>query len=278
MTGKGIDGGLALGAAVHYDFELADTPKPFEALVEDLFGAESPGGEFRHWFIRVENRQAPPPAPLDLRKLVRRVVGGGLAMAAAETAPKTADPDMMLVRAGTTPVSQRPERFSQSKSLYDAIAVFGAARLRGIGRQRALDDIVAFADAVDAQAGVVHWADSAAYAGGLASCGGSPTLSREQVGHITDLMYWQSRWGEVIRGPAWGTFLGAAHVERLGGIRRIEREAPCARVIALRSGGGFLEATDIENPLVEDHDDGGALARLAAFLAPVMGHRPPRSG
>ncbi len=265
--------GFALGAALHYDFELAATPAPFERLVEELFGATSPGGELRHSVIFVQDRKAPPPAPLDLRKLVGLVVRGGVAMAAAETEPKTDDATRMLVSADTTPIAKRPERFSQTKCRYEAIAVFGAARLRDVGPQRALDAIVAFADAVGARAGVVHWADSAAYAAGLASCGGSSTLSREQVGHITDLMHWQPRWGDVIRGPAWGTFLGAAHVERLGGIARIEREAPCARVLALRSGGALLQATPIDAPLVEDRDDGGALARLAGFLAPVMGNR-----
>jgi hypothetical protein len=268
-----IDGGFALGAAIHYDFELAATPRPFEVLIEELFGAASPGGELRQWFIHVEDRKAPPPAPLDLRQLVGLVARGGLAIAAAETAPNTADEDMMLVRAGTTPIAKRPERFSQTRCRYDAIAVFGAARLREVGTQRALDAIIAFADAVGARAGVVHWADRAAYAAGLASCGGNTTLSREQIGHITDLMYWQPRWGDVIRGPAWGTLLGAVHVERLGGVGRIEREAPCTRVIALRSGGGFLQATPIEAPLVEDCYDDGALAPLAGFLAPVMGHR-----
>jgi hypothetical protein len=262
-----------MGAALHYDFELAATPRPFEVLVDELFGAASPGGELRHWFIQVEDRKAPPPAPLDLRKLLRLVARGGLAMAAAETAPNTADAGMMLVRADTTPIAKQPERFSQTKCRYDAVAVFGQARLREVGTQRALDVIVQFADAVAARAGVVYWAESAAYAAGLASCGGSTTLSRDQIGHITDLMYWQPRWGDVIRGPAWGTFLGAAHVERLGGIGRIERDAECARVIALRSGSAFLQATPIEAPLVEDRDDGGALPRLADFLAPVMGHR-----
>ena len=266
MSSSIVDNGFALGAAIHYDFELAAKPKPFEVLVEGLFGTSSPRGEPRHWFIDVHNRKAPPPAPLNLLKLVRPVAGGGIATAAVETAPNTADPDMMLVRAGTAPIDKQPERFTQTKCLYDAVAVIGSAQLRQVGMQRALDAIVAFA-------GVVHCADSAAYAAGLASCGGSPALSREQVGHITDLMYWRPRWGDIIRGPAWGTFLGAAHVERLGGVGRIERQGACAQVIALHSGGAFLQATPIESLLIEGRDDGGVFARLSQILAPVMGQR-----
>ena len=273
MSSSIVDDSFALGAAIHYDFELAATPKPFEVLVERLFGRVSSKGELRNWFIDVHNRKAPLPAPLNLRKLVRLVVEGGVAIAAVETAPKTADPGMMLIRAGTAPVDKDPERFTQTKCLYDAVAVVGSAQLRQVGTQRALDAIVAFADAVRARAGVVHCADSAAYAAGLASCGGSPALSREQVEHITDLMYWRPRWGDIIRGPAWGTFLGAAHVDRLGGVGRIERQGACAQVIALRSGGAFLQATPIETPLIEGRDDGGVFTRLGQILAPVMGQR-----
>lgn len=60
---------------------------------------------------------------------------------------------------------------------------------------------------------------------------------------MTDGLYWRRQWGDVIRGPAWGTFLGAGHVEKLGGMTRIERESGCARVIALGSGGAYLQTT-----------------------------------
>jgi hypothetical protein len=273
MSSSIVDNSFALGAAIHYDFELAATPKPFEVLVERLFGTTSPRGEPRHWFIDVHNRKAPPPAPLNLLKLVRLVAGGGIATAAVETAPNTADPDMILVRAGTAPIDKQPQRFTQTKCLYDAVAVCGSAQLHQVGMQHVLDAIVAFADAVCARAGAVYCADSAAYAAGLASCGGSPTLSREQIAHLTDLMYWRPRWGDIIRGPAWGTFLGAAHVERLGGVVRIERQGACAQVITLHSGGAFLQVTPIETPLIEGRDDGGVFARLSRILAPVMGQR-----
>jgi hypothetical protein len=266
---------LALSAALHFDFELAADPQPFERIVGDLFrvGSVPAGGTFCQWLIDVENRKAPPPAPLDLPALARSIANGGVSTAAAETAPKTRDAAQMLVRVGTTPIAKRPERFALTKCRYDFVASFGSERLREVGAQRALDAVVSFADAVGARAGAVHWAESAVYATGLASCGGSGTLSHEQIDHITDLMYWRPRWGDVIRGPAWGTFLGPTHVERLAGLARIERESGCARVVGLASGGAFLQATPLDAPLVEDRNDGEVLARIAAFLEPVMGKR-----
>jgi len=263
--------GVALGAALHFDFELAADPRPFAKIVESLFGATSPEGVFRHFYTSVDNRLTLPPAPLDLRKLLRRIADGKISTAAAETAPKTPEVDEMCVSADTAPLASRSR--SMTTCRYDLTASFGAARLAAVRTQRALDAVVAFADAVAARAGVVHWARSTVHASCLASCSGSARLSREQSGHITDLMYWQPRWGDVIRGPAWGTFLGATHVATLGGVARIERDSGCARVVALGSGGAFLQATPLDAPIVEGDDDGGALARLAAFLAPVMGRR-----
>jgi hypothetical protein len=60
---------LALGAAIHFDFELAANPRPFEALVEAV---AQPGDEPRHWFIYTENRKAPPGVAFELTKLSAR--------------------------------------------------------------------------------------------------------------------------------------------------------------------------------------------------------------
>lgn len=262
--------GFAIGAAVHYDFVLAEDPAPFAAIVRRLFGERSPDGRYTHFFIWDDKRKAPPSVPLDLDKLLRLVTEGKLSRAAVETRPKTPDAEQMLVSVGTVPRDRRSR--SLTKCRYRMDANFGAARLREIGAQRALDAVIEFADAVAARAGVVHWAETTIYASCLASGHGSFELTKAQSSHASDLLYWQPRWGDVIQGPQWGTFLGAAHVEALRGLARIERESGCARVIGLRSGGAFLQATPLDEPIVEDHDDHGVLARLAAFLAPVMGH------
>src|SRR2546428_14010946 len=70
-------------------------------------------------------------------------------------------------------------------------------------------------------------------------------LNSEAYPHVTgaQVQVWESRWGEVIRGPAWGTFLDASHIKRLGGFERIERDGGCAHVRRLTSGGDFLAAT-----------------------------------
>ncbi|MEO8703875.1 MAG: type VI immunity family protein [Kofleriaceae bacterium] len=262
---------FALGAAVHFDFELATHPEPFENLVRDLVGVSSASGEFRHWYIPLEGKRTPPPPAFDLSRLVR-LVRRGVASAAAETLPNAADPDRLLVVAGTRPLDAAPERFTMTKCRYDAVIVVGCSRLRQLGTQRVIDAIVTFADAVAARAGVVHCATTSAYAAGLASCGGSTVLSTREVGHITDLMYFQPQWGDVIRGPAWGTFLGPSHVDRLGGAGKLAETAPCARVVSLPSGGGYLQVTATDQPILE-RDSMAPLDELALFLDQVVGHR-----
>ncbi len=261
--------GLALGAALHFDHELASDPEPFVTLARTFFGDRS-DGEFRHFTVP-DRGKARPPVPLDLAGLARRITGGNTWSAMVETEPRTADPDVMLISAGTAPRDQ-PSR-SLTKCRYAFDAAFGSNRLRELGADKVLGGVIAFADAVAARAGVVQWASSTIYASCLAMGAGSQRLTRAQRSHVTDLLYWQPRWGEVIRGPQWGTFLGAEHVTTLGGIARIERESGCARVVALASGGAFLQATPIDQPIVEDSDDGGVLARLSELLAPVMSKR-----
>lgn len=266
-----LTGAFALGAAVHHDFVLAESPAPLAHFLRELFGDRSPDGRFTQSCIWDDKRKVGPPAPLSLDKLLRLVTEGKVWLAGVGTRPNTPEADQMRISAGTV-ARNRPAR-SLTRCRYQLVAQFGAARLREVGAQRALDLVIEFADAVSARAGVVHWAETTRYAACLASGGGSFELTKQQGSHIQDLLYWQPRWGDVIRGPQWGTLLGAAHVEALGGLARIERESGCARVVGLRSGGAFLQATPLDEPIVEDHDDHGVLARLAAFLAPVMGQR-----
>jgi hypothetical protein len=251
---------LALGAALHFDAELAADPQPFARLVETLADGAT---HLVRWSFDLKNRPR-EPAPLDFARLPASIKLGRASIIGIQTPRETPAAERLLVEAYVAPRTARPERFVQTRCRYDAIV--------GLGHARATEDavaaIVAFADAVAARAGVVHWATTPGYADALASFGGHGTLTAAQIAHITDMMYWQPRWGDVIRGPAWGTFVNAAHVATLGGIARVERDAPCARVVALASGGAFLQAT----PAACAEPD-VPLGELAAFLAPVMGHR-----
>jgi len=257
----------AFAAVFYFDVELAANVAPFERLLEALF---SRNRGFYQFLIPVENTKAQPPKPLDLGKLLERIADGVVSVAAVETPPKTPDSEQMRVSVNTTPLANQPERFSQTRCRYACDAEFGAASMDEIGAQAVVDAIVAFADAVGARAGIALWADTTIFASSLVTCGGSSKLTREQDQRVLALIDGQSRWGDAIRGPQWGTFLGPALVERLGGIARIVRESGCARVVSLTSGGAFLQATPIDAPIVEGHDDGGVLARLAQFVAPVM--------
>ncbi|MCW5802988.1 MAG: hypothetical protein KIT31_11430 [Deltaproteobacteria bacterium] len=255
---------LSMSVAVHHDTDLAASPRALEILVETLCGTASPSGELRHWYTPLKGKRTSVPPPFHLARMMKLVDRGVWAIA-VQAEPETPAADELLVVAQTAPGA----RSSQTRCRYDADAAFGPARLRELGAQRALDAMIAFADAVGARAGVVHWARSTAYVKALATYGGS-SITHEQSVHIGDLMYWQPRWGDVIRGPAWGTVLAPAHVDRLGGVDRV-RAATGAHVQALRSGGAYVQATPIDAPLVEDRDE--LPARLIEALAPVMGQR-----
>lgn len=262
---------FALGAALYFDTELFADPTPFADLVKALFGVASPDGVFTQWTHRVDNRRMPPPKPYKLSTLLDKIAKGDMRSAAVETRPGTADADHMLVYTAIGPAATLPVPFAPQSWRYDFEASLGAARVQTIGPQRIVDLVIAFADAVAVKAGVIHWAETARYASALVSCSGNSSLTPEQSRKAADPLYWKSKWGQVIRGPAWGTFLSVAHIDALGGLRRIESESGCARVVALASGGAFLQATLIDRPIVDDHDDSDRLAALARYLAPVMG-------
>lgn len=259
----------SLAAALYFDTELASNVEPFARLTATLFSSKE--HQFVQFSMPIENTKARPPSSFDVPKLLKRITDGQVSLVAVETEAKTPDHDQMRVSVTTTPIAQRPERFfSQTRCRYVCHAQFGPSPLAALGTQRVLDALIAFADAVQTRAGIVLWADTTLFASCLVSTGSSSKLTRDEDQQVLASMDGQSRWGDTIRGPQWGTFLGSDHVARLGGIERIERDSRCARVVGIASGGAFLQATTIDDPIVVGHDDGGKLARLTAFLAPVM--------
>src|SRR2546428_13568466 len=70
-------------------------------------------------------------------------------------------------------------------------------------------------------------------------------LNSEAYPHVTgaQVQVWESRWGEVIRGPAWGTFLDASHIKRLGGFGGIERDGGGGPPRGGPPGGGVCSRT-----------------------------------
>lgn len=70
-----------------------------------------------------------------------------------------------------------------------------------------------------------------------------------------------------ICGCFWGNMLSAGHIEKLGGIERIKREAPAYRVAEIKDGGNgiFLQATPrIESAAPGEMDD------LQNYLSPLL--------
>jgi len=257
----------ALGVAIYFDLELASNTLPFGRLVETLFSNNLDCSQFS---IPIENVKAKPPKKLQLDNLLNQIEDGVVSLAAVETPPRTGDSHQMMVSVGTTPIAQHPERFSQTRCRYACHAQVGSEPLAKLGIQFVLDAMTAFADAVGVRAGIALCADTTVFASCLVACSGSSSLTREQDQRVLAQIDGRSRWGESIRGPGWGTFLGLEHVKRLGGLDRIESASGCARVVPLTSGGAFLQLTSTETPLVEGHYTDDVLGQLALFLAPVM--------
>ncbi len=237
-------------SALYFEYELAANPAPLMRLLETLAAG---GDAFQQWHIP-EKRKGPPPSAFNLKGLVARVTKGNTWMVGVETPRNTADADSLFVTAQTTPLTKRSGTLTKCR--YETCVVLGARRTECI------DAIIAFADAVAARAGAIFVADTVDLAAAIATTSGRSNLTEAQRDRIPeDDLYWQPHWGDVIRGPAWGTFLGVHHVAKLGGISRIERDSGCARVIALGSGGAYLQTTH------EPTDD--VPEALVRFLEPV---------
>ena len=71
-----------------------------------------------------------------------------------------------------------------------------------------------------------------------------------------------------VLGAYWGTLLNPEHVEALGGVRRVQSEAPVARIEVLDGGAMYLQATPIPEPITTPAMQ-LVLPKLEAYLTPV---------
>ena len=245
---------LSLGAALYYDHDLSTGPAPLRALWEALTH-ELPASKLYQWtgtISRVGMKQ-----PFELEKLEAAVASGNAASAAIETDHGS------LVLSHATAAAELREPLVPRPWRYDTAIAISGDDLAQINRERAVEAIVAFADAVAVKAGIVYWTESVAYASALATGGFSGGLTSAQERHVRDSHDLSNHWGRIVRGPAWGTFLGAAQVALLGDLSKLQP----AKVVRLRSGGAYVqlvgEATSIDEP-------SPPLDQLRAALAPVL--------
>jgi hypothetical protein len=247
---------LNLGAALYYDLDLSTGPTPLRLLWEALTRA-LPASKLVQWtgsVSRVGKKQ-----PFDLAKIEAAVATGNAATAAIET------DEGLLVLSHATAAAELREPLVPRPWRYDTVITISGDDLAEIGSQRAVEAIVAFADAIAVQAGVVYWTDSLAYASALATGGISGALTSAQERHVRDSHDLSNHWGRIIRGPAWGTFLNAAQVAILGDLTKLHP----ARVVALRSGGAYVQLTAIGEAASID-EPSPPLDSLRAALASVL--------
>ncbi|TYQ15478.1 UNVERIFIED_CONTAM: hypothetical protein Cloal_1936 [Acetivibrio alkalicellulosi] len=77
--------------------------------------------------------------------------------------------------------------------------------------------------------------------------------------------YASRQFDRYFRGYSWGNFLSYRHVELLGGIEYIEKEAPVYLVKRLPYGGAFLQLTENINNVSDDD-----LRKLKKFFLPIL--------
>ena len=246
----------ALGAALYYDYSLANATPPAETLLDALLENEAGLTQF---CVPIAPR-AEAPKPLRRDSLFARVKRGELASFLVGTPAQTPDVDAITVGFVLVPPTAAAQE-GRAGYRYRLDVAFGAAALARRGASSVVDALVAFADTVAPRAGVVFPADSAAFAHAYAS-GARGGLTEEQDRRVKDVFYAVYELGDRIRGPEWGTFLDRHHVEKLGGRSRIEQEAGCAIMRPLADGGLYLQLT-------ESFDVPYALDALTTFLAPV---------
>ncbi|MDQ3367581.1 MAG: hypothetical protein M3680_19340 [Myxococcota bacterium] len=197
--------------------------------------------------------------PFDLAKMETAVAVGSAATAAIET------DQGLLILSHAISAAQLQEPLVPRPWRYDTAIAIGGDDLARVGMQRAVDSIVAFADAVAVKAGILYWADSVTYASALATGGFSGGLTSEQERHVRDSHDLSNYWGRIIRGPAWGTFLNAAQVSILGDLTKLHP----AKVVLLRSGGAYVQLTTIDGATSID-EPSPPLDRLRAALTPLL--------
>jgi hypothetical protein len=256
----------ALGCVVYFDADLSADSGALVALWERLTLA-GPADQLTQWTSSERTQQLHKPELFDAISLRREIESGVTASAAVETPPSTPDRERLLVLAQTTPAPKLRESVPPRQWRYSVVVALGPVPLTRLGPQAAVDAVVAFADAVMVKAGVMHWTETTSYAGALAM-GAGGGLTATQEGRVADSLYWRSHWGRIIRGPEWGTFLSAAHVDQLGSLTTVEDS--CAHVIRLASGGAFLQLTDVREPIL-DGDIPPQLAALRSALIPLLG-------
>lgn len=240
----------ALGCAIYFETDLSEDATALQALWGKLAsGASVP---LTQWVTAEKTQQVGKPRPFDAASLRTRIERGEAASAAMETAPRTADDEQLLVLAQTTPRPNLRPGIPRQWT-YSVVIAVGAQPLARLGASQVVDAVVELADRVAVTAGVMHWAETTSFAGALAmGAGGGLTPERER--RVSDALYWRSEWGRIVRGPAWGTFLGAAHVKTLGSGSMDALETICTRVMRLDCGGAFLQLTDTDAPLLDTEE------------------------
>lgn len=207
------------------------------------------------------------PSAYKREKLLERIRAKELFSFRVGTPAEVPDPEIVTIGFKLAPhIVGDPDGYAGYRYTVD-IAVGALAVVRR-GSDAIVDAVVGLADALNLRAGAMFPAISASFAHALAS-GAGGGFTEEQDRQVRDLAYAMHELGDKIRGPEWGTFLGAHHTEKLGGIERVETQSRCDVVGRLAGGGAYLQVTSTP-PKPGDPAFAARLATVAAFLAPVM--------
>ena len=218
----------AIGAAIYHDHDLAEDATPLLRLIDTLAAGAA---DLRLFCVPLAPRRE-ASTEFVREKLIARISGGALASALVETAPTTPAGDSLAI----TVTLQAPAQPAGYR--YELGVALGETFVARRSLAAIVDEVLAFAGAVDARAGAIFPAETAAYAYSLAVGGVAGDLTEAQARRAKDVFYDVHELGDRARAPEWGNILGRHHARELAAARVqdvIVRELP--------RGGAYVQLT-----------------------------------
>lgn len=264
---------IAIGTHIYLRAHTLETESVFEGLVECGRAAAAPTNVPFYLTFGPTGLARPPRAIGDDKTLLRawrKHENIGVALTSYDTTgelPEHTDRAEVHIQR-----RRPPEEESASGPRYADYAVLKEAQLTEVDERQFIDAALHAFEIADGACGLIHVASMNIYLRNDVGIARATAANREHI-EVTRLRRmlldpFEQRLGEFLPGAFWGVMLGREMVERLGGIERIDREAPVLHTRHLANGGMYLQATRRPVPLTDPALQ-AALPNLEEYLEPI---------